>query len=305
MSKEFDIDTPADMSILNGSDDDNTDPASAAEDPAAEHVAEKSAEEIAAEEAATAAAEPEAAEAAVAEEEQTPAKRDAVIPRARFDDVNAKLHAQREENERLRAELDAKVAAPTKASGTVDVDALEEAYFDAMIGGDKDAAKTIRAQINAEIYRRAEESSTATVSRALSEREATTEFARAVSKTVEAYPFLDSASSKANADAIGEVVEWRDFYIAKGDSPAAALQKAAAKVAPMYVAEPSKDQSAEPVADKRQQQALVNGAKAAAAQPPRVDAGVGNRAIPAGDEIISSQDKWEKASDSERLRYLS
>lgn len=35
------------------------------------------------------------------------AKRDTVIPRARFDEVNAKLHAEREEAARLRAELEA------------------------------------------------------------------------------------------------------------------------------------------------------------------------------------------------------
>jgi hypothetical protein len=39
------------------------------------------------------------------EEEPAPPKRDPVIPRARFDEVNAKLHAAREEAEQLRAAL--------------------------------------------------------------------------------------------------------------------------------------------------------------------------------------------------------
>ena len=52
------------------------------------------------------------------------------------------------------------------------------------------------------------------------------------------------------------------------------------------------------------QKALETAAKAAAAQPPRVDAGVGNRAVPSGDSIFGDQDKWEKASEAERLRYL-
>ena len=285
MTTEFDIDTPADMELLGGTpDDDEPETNEEAGEPAAE------ADET----------QDEAPEAAATEEETPPAKRDPVIPRARFDEVNAKLHAAREEAEQLRAALEAK-ASPEPASA-VDVDALEDQYFEAILEGDKDKAKGLRSKINAEIYNKAEAASTAAVSASLSQREAKTSFEKAVAQTVTDFPFLDSNSPESSPEAIAEVVEWRDFYIAKGDSPASALQKAAQKVAPLYATASPDTQP--PATDKRKQAAVANAAKANAAQPPRVDAGVGNRSIPAGDSIVGNQDKWEKASEAERMRFL-
>ena len=252
--------------------------------------------------------EPKAEEDPKPEEEDAPQpKRDAVIPRARFDEVNAKLHAEREEANRLRAELEALNRSSTTQADAIDVDTLEDQFFDAIINGEKERAKEIRAQINAEIYTKARAASEEAVSTTLTQREIQSSFAKAVEQTVTDYPFLDSNSPDANAEAIGEVVEWRDFYLSKGDTPAAALQKAAAKIAPIYnkTTEPTPDPTPEPLTDKRKQAALATAAKASAAQPPAVEAGIGNRAIPFGDDIIGDQAKWEKASEAERLRMLS
>lgn len=238
------------------------------------------------------------------EEEGAPQpKRDAVIPRARFDEVNAKLHAEREEANRLRAELEALSQPKTAQPTEIDVDTLEDQFFDAIINGEKEKAKEIRAQINAEIYTKARAASEEAVSTTLTQREIKSSFAKVVEQTVTDYPFLDSNSPDANAEAIGEVVEWRDFYLSKGDTPAAALQKAAAKIAPIY--SKATEPTPEPLTDKRKATALATAAKASAAQPPAVEAGVGNRAIPFGDDIIGDQAKWEKASEAERLRMLS
>ena len=245
--------------------------------------------------------EPKAEEDPKPEEEGAPQpRRDAVIPRARFDEVNAKLHAEREEANRLRAELEALNRSSTTQADAIDVDTLEDQFFDAIINGEKERAKEIRAQINAEIYTKARAASEEAVSTTLTQREIQSSFAKVVEQTVTDYPFLDSNSPDANAEAIGEVVEWRDFYLSKGDTPAAALQKAAAKIAPIY----SKAAPELPT-DKRKQAALATAAKASAAQPPAVEAGIGNRAIPFGDDIIGDQAKWEKASEAERLRMLS
>ena len=245
--------------------------------------------------------EPKAEEDPKPEEEGAPQpRRDAVIPRARFDEVNAKLHAEREEANRLRTELEAMNRSSTTQTDAIDVDTLEDQFFDAIINGEKERAKEIRAQINAEIYNKARAASEEVVSTTLTQREIQSSFAKVVEQTVTDYPFLDSNSPDANAEAIGEVVEWRDFYLSKGDTPAAALQKAAAKIAPIY----SKAAPELPT-DKRKQAALATAAKASAAQPPAVEAGIGNRAIPFGDDIIGDQAKWEKASEAERLRMLS
>ena len=285
MSEPFDFEGETDLELLGGViDEDQT------ADPEPEVVEE-------AEPAPEVAPEPNPEQ----EEEDAPQpKRDAVIPRARFDEVNAKLHAEREEANRLRAELEALNRSSTTQADVIDVDTLEDQFFDAIINGEKERAKEIRAQINAEIYNKARAASEEVVSTTLTQREIQSSFAKAVEQTVTDYPFLDSNSPDANAEAIGEVVEWRDFYLSKGDTPAAALQKAAAKIAPIY----SKAAPELPT-DKRKQAALATAAKASAAQPPAVEAGIGNRAIPFGDDIIGDQAKWEKASEAERLRMLS
>ena len=75
------------------------------------------------------------------------------------------------------------------------------------------------------------------------------------------------------------------------------------KIAPIY--SKATEPTPEPLTDKRKQAAIANAAKASAAQPPAVEAGIGNRAVPFGDDIIGDQAKWEKASEAERLRMLS
>ena len=285
MSEPFDFEGETDLELLGGViDEDQT------ADPEPEVVEEaEPAPEVAPE-----------SKAETEEEDAPQPKRDAVIPRARFDEVNAKLHAEREEANRLRAELEALNRSSTTQADAIDVDTLEDQFFDAIINGEKERAKEIRAQINAEIYNKARAASEEVVSTTLTQREIQSSFAKVVEQTVTDYPFLDSNSPDANAEAIGEVVEWRDFYLSKGDTPAAALQKAAAKIAPIY----SKAAPELPT-DKRKQAAIANAAKASAAQPPAVEAGIGNRAVPFGDDIIGDQAKWEKASEAERLRMLS
>ena len=292
MSEPFDFEGETDLELLGGViDEDQT------ADPEPEPTPEPMPDP-----------EPKAEEDPKPEEEDAPQpKRDAVIPRARFDEVNAKLHAEREEANRLRAELEALNRSSTTQADAIDVDTLEDQFFDAIINGEKERAKEIRAQINAEIYTKARAASEEVVSTTLTQREIQSSFAKVVEQTVTDYPFLDSNSPDANAEAIGEVVEWRDFYLSKGDTPAAALQKAAAKIAPIYnkTTEPTPDPTPEPLTDKRKQAALATAAKASAAQPPAVEAGIGNRAVPFGDDIIGDQAKWEKASEAERLRMLS
>lgn len=234
--------------------------------------------------------------------------REPVIPRARFDELNSKLHAEREENERLRAQLEqssqAKPAAGDVAE-TVDIDALEQQYFDAMIDGNKDAAVKIRGQINREIRAQAEAEATQKVTRNMTAKEQEREFSSVAKQAVADYPFLDDKSEAANQTAIAEVVEWRDFYMAKGDSPAVALQKATAKVAPMYAtAQPVvKDEKTAAVkVDTRKQIALERNLADSTKQAPAVVAGIGNRAVPL--PKVETQTDWEKLSATEREEIL-
>lgn len=290
MSEPFDFEAETDMELLGGTFEDDPKP----EEPEIKQDEPAPKEEPKAED------EPKEAPTPDDDEPEEPQpKRDTVIPRARFDEVNAKLHAEREEAARLRAELEALTKKPEPTDNNIDT--LEDEYFEAMIAGDKGKAKEIRATINAEIFTRAQAASEETVTATLTQREIQTSFSKAVEQTVSAYPFLDSTKPEANAEAIAEVVEWRDFFIAKGESPAVALQKAAGKVAPLYAA---KSEPTPPAVDTRKQKAVEVAAKTANAQPPSVEAGVGNRSIPLGDDLINDQNKWDKASEAERQRFL-
>lgn len=280
MTTEFDIDTPADLELLGGSEEEEIEPGQ-------EDEAEEKQEESAAE------------EQEIDEEEPAPPKRDPVIPRARFDEVNAKLHAAREEAEQLRAALAAK---QEQAPASVDVDDLEDQYYEAIMAGDKEEAKKIRSQINSDLYARAEATSTAVVSRQLAEQAAEAQFQQVVKQAVTVYPFLDSASKSMNEAAIAEVLSWRGMYEAQGHSKANALAMAVNKVGPYYHRAPAAEE--EPPVDTRKQKALRLAAETAVLQPPRVDDGVGTRAIPVSREILGNQDKWERASESERMRFL-
>jgi hypothetical protein len=235
--------------------------------------------------------------------EIVPPKRDTAIPRARFDEVNAKLHAAREETEQLRAALAAQQAAQGAPTATIDLDELESAYYDAVESGDKDAARQIRKEINGEIYARAKAAGEEAIGQQLAARESESQFQQVVAQTLKDFPFLDIQSADANSDAIADVVEWRDMYIAQGRSPADALSRAVKKVTQFFPAG-QQNQPDPPPIDRRKQQAIANAARTAGEQPPRFDSGVGNRTIPVSTDILSNPDKWAKAPESERQRML-
>ena len=284
-----DIDTPLSDELLSGDDEAGdlppNEPEAKVEKVAAPEVQEVKEEEKAPEPAAE--AKPE---------------REPVIPRARFDELNAKLHAEREETERLRAllEQNAKPDAVTPAPQTDDIEALEAQYFDAMIDGDRTKAVAIRSQINRMIQTQAETEAAQKVAGEMTAREQRTSFESAVSQTLDAYPFLDSASPDANMDAIADVIEWRDFYINKGATPAAALQKAAAKIGPMYAE--TKQPTPEMKTDTRKQDALKRNLADAESQAPAPVAGIGNRAVPT--PKVETQKDWDRLTEQEREALL-
>ncbi len=280
MTTEYDIDTPADLELLGGGGEEDTDQAQ--EDESAEEEQQKPVEEEAQEHS---------------EEEPPQQKRDPVIPRARFDEVNAKLHAAREEAEQLRAALAAKEKPAPEA---VDVDDLERQYLDAYIAGEEGEMKQIRAKINNELVARVEAASAAAISKQLAEREEETQFLQVAKQAISVYPFLDIESAAANQDAINEVLSWRAMYESQGHPRATALAMAVNRIGPYFHQGSAEQQPT----DSRKQKAMRLAAETSAIQPPRVDDGVGTRAIPAPKEILESQDKWERASESERRRFL-
>lgn len=240
-------------------------------------------------------------------EPEAPAQeREAAIPRARFDEVNAKLHSERERAEaaeRRLAELEQQSKAPQgePTASSASLEEMESKFYDAMMDGDKEQATKIRAEINTELAARAERAASERLSRQLSEREVALSVASVGAKALADYPFLNHEADTANAEAIAEVIEWRDFYTSKGEPLPVALEKAVAKVAPSYVsAQPAAEA---PAVDPRKRAALTRNAAESALQPPAPVAGIGNRAAPPRPKVDTQQD-WEKLSDSDREMML-
>lgn len=282
-----DMDTPTDPKLLGSADDEGEvvpkkDPA-LFEDAAAEPEAETPPADAVA-------------------EEGDPA-RDKQIPRARFDEVNAKLHEEREAKaaaEAIAAAAQAELAA-LKAGPPPDIKAMIKERNAALMSGEEDKAAELDMQIQAETEKRATERALAQADANALQREANRDYKQAYSQCLKDYPFLDAEAG--NQEARAEVGEWRDFYIAKGEAPADALLKAAKRVAPAYTEAPADPANVSRI-DPRKAAAIARNVKDAARQPAAASvAGAGNRAVP-NLPAPKTQEEYEQLSDAERNKLL-
>ena len=300
MMDEFDINAEPDLALLEGTEDEDQELVQESADDDSEQDGENG--------------EQDEKEEVEHEEEKPSAKRDPVIPRARFDEIHSQWKAEQERAARLEAELQAmrqqkQEETPTDA---VDLRELKQRLFDYRLDpySDQDEIDKIEDQIEAERDRRAEARAEARIAererirevesaqKAAQQQEA--EAQAEASKLVEKYPWLDSVSGDGDPEAIAEVIALRDWYFRNGQSLSAALVKAAGVIAK------ARGEENQPIntKDERRNLALVEAAKSAAAQPARGDAGVGNRAMPADKSILDNQDAYEKADVKERMRLL-
>lgn len=226
------------------------------------------------------------------------------IPKARFDEVNTQLQREREQNERLLALLaqrqpEAKPA--EQAKPPVDVDELETAYANALLDGKTDDAMKLRRQINNELIQQATQAATQQVSQRTTEQL----FSEEVVAIIKRFPQLDAKNEQADQDAIAAVVDWRDFLVAQRGVPLhTALRQAADRVAKdqgWINSTPAAAPSAAPN-DERLVQARVRNAKAAQAQAPALDAGVGERAATVMDVSKMTEAQFRSLPEAERKR---
>ena len=263
-------------------------------------------------EAPAVAAEPEPEPEPVAEDKGAD-KTEARIPKARFDEVNARMKQAEAEKQALEAQLRAlqqPQAAPAPQApaqaGQVDINAAEDAYLEALRQGDAARARQIRVAINAHIQQQAENAAIEKVTATLSKREVETSLLAVATDAVAKYSFLNEDSEDANPEAIGEVVEFRDFYVSRGDRADVALKKAVEKIAKMYApkAAPKPEPEPELKTDTRAKEAIQRNALAANAQPAPL-AGVGERASKARYDVSKmTEDEFDAlpASEKKRLR---
>lgn len=249
------------------------------------------------------------------------------VPQSRFNEVNARRKAAEQEAERLQAENDALKAEraagsdkPAKQEQTqagkaqeapdFDVDAKEQAYMDALMEGDTDAAKQIRREINTHFMEQASSHARQSARAELEERQKAQEQAHAgklladtANAVVSDFPFLDDP---AHSEVLEMIEVRRDALIAKGVAGHDALRQAADFIAPRFAPEgftPAKSsEKTAPKTDLRQAAAVERGAKASIAQPPVPAAGMGNRATGSEPKNLStmSDEDFDLLTDAEK-----
>lgn len=248
-------------------------------------------------------------------------RRQAGIPKARFDEVNEgrkealrKLEEAQAEIERLKAGAGASAtpaaakpaaqADAAQAPGGFDVDAKEQEYAEALYAGDGKKAASIRREINAHLVTEATTRAREVAATEFTARETQTLLKAAVQTAVAAYPWLNKPEGE---EALDLIVAARDQRINKGMPPHLALQEAVNKIAPKFAPEgdtPSRESTDTPERkDTRTAQALARGAADSLLQPPPVQAGIGNRATAARIDVESlTEEQYDALPEAEKKR---
>lgn len=270
-----------------------------------------------------------AAQPATAEED--PAGTDAdgrsrSVPHARFNEVNQErkealrqVEMERERAERLEAELQALRAgkpatgtaatdATTPAAPAFDEAAKEQEYVEALMEGDGAKAAGIRREINAFLRQQAAADAVEAQARQAREQAQQTE-ARLLKETsaqaVQDFPYLETPEG---ADALELIVAMRDRGIAAGKPSHVALAEAVAKIAPKFAPDGASPPSRglpgdKTTGDTRSTLAVTRGVKASEAQPPALQAGIGNRATASMVDVENLTDEqFNNLSEQEKAK---
>lgn len=205
------------------------------------------------------------------------------IPRARFNEVNdqrkeylRQLEAAQRELAALRGQAAptaaADVAAP-EAQPTVDEDALEEEYAEALLDGDSKRAAAIRRQIK-------DHQAVVTIQQyeALQHQRASSQLdAQTINSILDEHKWLDTDTG---AEALELIVASAQAKMQAGMPRHQALQEATKLIAPRFAPNDPPSRvlpGAQPRTDTRLVASMQRNAADAMAQPTAVQAGIGNR----------------------------
>lgn len=255
--------------------------------------------------------EPKATQSEARAEEAPPA----MIPRARLNEVIA----QREEAEARAAQFEAALRArdnppPQEKAHEFDFEGKEAEAAQAIIDGDMEAYRAIRAEIRAADREAVGREAEARAWQAMNQRQQQEMlvqekqvFTVVAQDAVKFYPFLDAETG--DPDAIKEVIEYRDFLIAKGTRPAQALADAVNRIAPLHLSRlgMTVQAAAAPptgTADPRKAAAVARNVAAANAQAPIPAGGIGERATAGRLNVEKMSDEQFKSLSEEEKKRL-
>jgi hypothetical protein len=178
-------------------------------------------------------------EASPAESEEGAPKRqppNARIPKSRFDEVNARRKAAEARAKELEEEL-ARAREPQAPVSEFDFSAKEEEYMAAVVDGNFEKAKTVRAEIRQAEHEAFRIEAQRTQSAAVSQTKAELDLRTTIQELEEMYPALNSKNEETYDDlATQEVLELHNAYLQMGKypSPADSLRAAAELIAVKY-----------------------------------------------------------------------
>ena len=247
-----------------------------------------------------------------------------VVSHGRFHEVNENRKAAeaREAAEKARADAaEAELAAlragqqpaqqqQQQQDDRPTIEDLEGQATDALLEGDTERSKQIRMEINARIQedvlarvmaeQRAQEAQREA-------RAAAASFDKVISTLEAQYPALDINNPDADLIAIDVVNAVMQRQIAEGKTPAVALENAVKDVAKRFNYEPAggSEDKPRPRANSNRQSTVVRNANASAMQPPRMEAGMGERAFSSSKKSVAEMsDKDFDNMDPELERKL-
>ncbi len=223
-----------------------------------------------------------------------------MVPHARFHEVNERV----KDLERQLAERDS-AAQQSVTEASPDIAEMELKHYQLLLDGAEEEAVALRLEINKRIMDDAKQAAKNEIlaeKKAESARAAAEELNSVIASLEKTYPALDVNSKNADAFAIDAVNTQMQKLMAEGKSPADALSDAVSMVAERLNIAPAGQQAQR---NNNQQKTIVRNAKAAEMQPPRMNGGMGDRALQHGIKPISQMsDKEFNNMDPELERKL-
>lgn len=223
-----------------------------------------------------------------------------MVPHARFHEVNERV----KDLERQLAERDS-AAQQSVTEASPDIAEMELKHYQLLLDGAEEEAVALRLEINKRIMDDAKQAAKNEIlaeKKAESARAAAEELNSVIASLEKTYPALDVNSKNADAFAIDAVNTQMQKLMAEGKSPTDALSDAVSMVAERLNIAPAGQQAQR---NNNQQKTIVRNAKAAEMQPPRMNGGMGDRALQHGIKPISQMsDKEFNNMDPELERKL-
>lgn len=230
------------------------------------------------------------------------------IPKSRFDEVNER----RKDAERRLAEMQKQQQGETQGETQPEIDfdfnAKEDEYQDAVLEGDKDKAKNIRAEIReaeGRLYeQRAQKNAKQTVEQSSEQQKLRTQIVEAQAE----YPELDSNDNNFNQEANNEAMDLFESYKARGYAPSEAMSRAVDRTSRLYGltplskrGEPQQEQQEQnQPSDKPSQQDVDKKTQTANKQPPQPQTRSQEDTTP--DIMSMSEEEFDNLPDAEKAK---